>query len=76
MAYFTVGSLISCGTNIAIWQVTQINPDGTLEAVFVSGRREPALRQAHPRGLPGAGDETEQTKTISRPEKYRLVKNG
>lgn len=60
MAYFTIGSLISCGTNVAVWQVTRINPDGTLEAVFVSGQREPA----------------EQTKTISRPEKYRLVKNG
>jgi len=54
MAYFKIGSLIHCGTNAATWRVTAINPDGSLEVVYVIGKRRPP----------------ETVKTIWRPEKY------
>jgi hypothetical protein len=57
MAYFTPGSLIRCGTNAAIWRVIAINPDGSIEVVYVSGKRKPP----------------ETVKRIERPEKYRRV---
>jgi hypothetical protein len=57
MAYFKVGSLIHCGTNAATWRVTAINPDGSLQVVYVSGKRMPP----------------ETVKRIERPEKYSRV---
>ena len=57
MAYFKVGSLIHCGPNAATWRVTAINPDGSLEVVYVSGKHRPP----------------ETVKRIGRPEKYSRV---
>jgi hypothetical protein len=57
MAYFTPGSLIRCGSNAAIWQVTAINVDGSIEVVFVSGPRKPPVA----------------VKRIEGPEKYERV---
>jgi len=57
MAYFKVGSLIHCGTSAATWRVTAINPDGSLEVVYVSGKHRPP----------------ETVKRIGRPEKYSRV---
>ena len=57
MAYFKIGSLIHCGTNAATWRVTAINPDGSLQVVYVSGKRMPP----------------EVAKRIGRPEKYKAL---
>jgi hypothetical protein len=60
MAYFTPGSLIRCGANAATWRVLTINPDGSIEVMYVSGKKRPKGKKL--------------TKRIERPEKYGLVK--
>jgi hypothetical protein len=51
MAYFTPGSLIHCGTNAAIWRVTAVNPDGSIEVVYVpQGEAKRSERQKEAEG--------------------------